>query len=203
MELLSQKQVHPLFVIDENAVPLPVDFQWGKQWIATRMWKELRDDGEFYFALVQRKYGPQDWGNTHDDFLYIGREVSWIKERTTDINPRSKKFGQRVDAPAETVTISEYNEKTQEYEPVQKAVNERKVYLYIHKTTDKALTTNYESLYGNTQRGGKTELTFIYGNGSNFAQVKTKKEFFGRSVQEMVDYVESKQQTEAFKDKSS
>lgn len=195
----QKQQVHPLFTIDENATPLPADFTWNKDWVAVRMWKEQRDDGEFYFACCQRKYGPNDWGNTKDDFIYIGRQIDWIKERTTDVNPKSKTFGQRIDAEAETVTISEYNEKTQDYEAVQKPVNSRKIYRYMHKSTDKNISAKYESLYGQNQRGGRTELTFVWGNGSNFAQVKTKKEFFGKNVQDMIDYVESKQQTEAFK----
>lgn len=197
--MTNQKTVHPLFTVDENAVPLPEDFTWGKDWRAVRLWKEQRDDGEFLFGLVQRKYGPNDWGNAKDDFLYIGRNVKWIKERGMDVDPKSKTFGQRIDKDAETVTISEYNEKSKTYEPVAVPVNARKVYVYEHSADDKEMVKKYESLVGKLQRGTSTMLTFVWGNGSEFGEVKTPKEFFGHTVKDMVEYVESKQRTEAFK----
>ena len=48
----------PLLQIEENIVVEPKNFKWGDEWRAVRIWKELRDDGEWFYALIIKKYGP-------------------------------------------------------------------------------------------------------------------------------------------------
>lgn len=194
------KSQSPALIVDEGAIPLPENFTWGKDWVALRMWKEQRDEGEFLFAACLRKYGPNDFGNKSEDHIYIGREVKWIGERVTDVNPRSKTFGDRKDAKTETVTERIFDEETDEWKDVQIPINATKTYEYLHKASDGEFIKHYKTLVGKTPRSGKTHFSFIWAYGSQIREVKTAKEFFLHTVQELADYEEKTLQTEAFKD---
>lgn len=194
------KSSTPSLIVDENAIPLPENFKWGEEYVALRMWKELRDDGEYLFAACLRKYGPNDFGNKSEDHIYIGREIKWIGERITDTNSRSKTFGQRIDAKAETVTERIFDEEAQEWKEVEIPVNATKTYKHLHKADDPELVKQYKTLVGPTPRSGKTHFTFIWAYGSEIREVKTAKEFFGHTVQQMAEWEEKQIQTEAFKE---
>lgn len=189
----------PALIVDEGAIELPENFQWGKQWVALRMWKEQRDDGEYLFAACLRKYGPNDFGNKTKDHIYIGRKVKWTRGKITDTDPDSPTFTKRIDEKAEEVIEKVFNEKTGNWDEIKIPVNATKTYDYLHKADNDDMVKLYKSLVGPTPRSGKTHFTFIWGYGSEFREVKTAKEFFGHSVKEMQEWEESKLQTEAFK----
>lgn len=190
----------PALVVDEGATPLPEDFAWGKEWVALRMWRELRDDGEYLFAACLRKYGPNDFGNKSEDHIFIGREIKWIGQRITDENHRSKTFGKRVDEKAETVTERIFDEDEQEWKEVEIPINATKTYNYLHKADNPEFIKQYKTLVGPAPRSGKTHFSFIWAYGSQIREVKTAKEFFAHTVQELADWEEANIQTEAFKD---
>lgn len=195
-----QKANTPALVVDEGAMPLPENFAWGKEWVALRLWKELKDDGEWFFASLIRKYGPNDFGNKSKDNIYIGREIEWVGNRITDTREGSKTIGRRINEKTETVTDRVFDEETGEWKEIEIPINATKTYKYLHKSDDPEFVKLYKTLVGPTPRSGKTHFTFIWGYGSEFREVKTPKEFFEHSVEEMRDYEESKIQTEAFRE---
>lgn len=193
----------PALIVDEGATPLPENFKWGKEWVALRIWKELRDDGEFLFAACLRKYGPNDFGNKSEDHIYIGRQIKWIGSRITDTNPKSKTFGKRTDAKAETVTERVFDEESQEWKEIEIPVNATKTYEYLHNAEDEEIVKMYKTLVGATPRSGKTHLSFIWAYGSEMREIKNKDEFFNHTVKELQEWEDSQARTEAFKDKKS
>lgn len=196
---MPQNTQTPSLIVDENAIPLPENFQWGKEYVALRIWKELKDEGEFLFAACLRKYGPNDFGNKSEDHIYIGRQIKWVGERVTDTNQRSKTFGKRINAKAETVTERVFDEDQGEWKEVEIPVNATKTYEYLHDASNPDIVKQYKTLVGPTPRSGKTHFSFIWGYGSEIREVKTPNEFFSHSVKEMADWEESIAQTEAFK----
>lgn len=186
----------PMLTVDEGAVPLPENFEWGKEWVALRMWKEQRDDGDYLFAACLRKFGPNDFGNKSKDHIYIGREIVWTGERITDTREGSKTIGQRIDAKAETVTERVFDEESNDWVEVKIPINATKKYNYLHKADNDEIVKKYKTLVGPTPRSGKTFFTFIWGFGSEFREVKTAKEFFDHPVQDMVDGEEAKLRTD-------
>lgn len=194
-----QKTQTPAMIVDEGAVPLPEDFKWGKEWVALRIWKELRDDGEYLFAACLRKYGPNDFGNKSEDHIYIGRQIEWIGERITDDNKRSKTFGKRVNAKAETVTERVFDEDEQEWKELEIPINATKTYNYLHKADDEEFVKLYKTLVGPTPRSGKTHMSFIWAYGSEIREIKNKSEFFDHKVEELQKWEDEQAQTEAFK----
>ena len=198
-----QKTQTPALVIDEGAIPLPEDFKWGKEYVALRMWKELRDDGEYLFAACLRKFGPNDFGDKSEDHIYIGREIEWIGKRITDVNPRSKTFSKRVNQKSETVTERVFNEDENEWQEIEIPINATKTYNYLHKADNEEFIKQYKTLVGPTPRSGKTHFTFIWAYGSEMREIKNPKEFFAHSVEELSKWEDEQAQTEAFKKKTA
>lgn len=177
--------------IEENAVPLPDNFQWGKEWRAVRIWKELRDDGDFIYAFCIRYYGPNDYGRKKADEIWIGREIKYISERDWDNNPKSKTYGQRVAKDAETVTEEIWDEKLGKYVPVETAINAIKEYDYKHKANDPDLVAQYKTLVGRLPAGRKTQLLFVYDSGGRTVNIDNPDDFWNHTVSELMA-IESK-----------
>lgn len=171
----------PLLQIEENIVSEPKDFKWGKEWRAIRIWKELRDDGDYFFALITRMYGPNDYGNKKDDEYWIGREVKYINERKFDTDPKSQTFGKRVDKDPEWVHEEIWDDRLHKYVAQKYAVEAKKTYKYTHKVTPE-LTKNYRSLVGDLPGGARTQLIFLYG--SRPVDVRNHDDFWKHEVKE-------------------
>lgn len=195
-----QKTQAPSMIVDEGAIPLPEDFGWGKEWVALRMWKEQRDDGEYLFAACLRKYGPNDFGDKSEDHIYIGREIQWIGKRITDENRRSKTFGKRINEPTDSVTERIFDDEANQWKEIEIPINATKTYNYLHKADNADWVKLYKSLVGPAPRSGKTHFTFIWAYGSEMREIKTSKEFFDHTVQELIDWEEKQRRTEAFKE---
>jgi|SRR6185437_1962349 len=172
--------------IEEAISPLPEDFKWGEQWRALRLWKELRDDGEFFYAFVVRMYGPNDYGNKKEDELYIGREIKYIKGKKFQLDHKKPKFGERVDEEADEIVESIFDYEKGKYVEVRTPVNARKTYLYLHKADDKEMAKKYASLIGTTSVG-ITKMYFVYNYGSRIVEIPNKKDFFEHTVQELAN----------------
>jgi len=195
-----QKTQAPSMIIDEGAIPLPENFGWGKEYVALRIWKELRDDGEYLFAACLRKFGPNDFGDRSEDHIYIGREIKWLGKKITDENRRSKTFGNRINEKTETVTERVFDDVENEWKEIEIPINATKTYDYLHKADNPEMVKQYKTLVGPAPRSGKTHFTFIWAYGSEMREIKTSKEFFEHSVEELVNWEEKQRQTEAFKD---
>ena len=60
------------------------NFTWSDDWRATRIIKEKRSDGEYFFARIIRFYGEKedthdyDIGNTLDETAWLGRSEKFV-----------------------------------------------------------------------------------------------------------------------------
>lgn len=171
----------PKLQIEENW-QVPDDFDWGKSWRAVRIWKELRADGEFFYAFIVRKYDETDIGEMKDEELWIGRRIEYRGKRKFDVNPRSKTFSKRIDEKPQEVTEEVYNEDTGKYEEQTYTVNAKKIYVYDHKADDKELIAKYQSLCGSLPGGTSTQLIMLYG--SRPVNIEVPKDFWSHTVKE-------------------
>lgn len=170
--------------LEENIKDLPEDFNWGEGWRALRIWKELRDDGEFLYAFLIKMYGPNDYGNKREDELWIGRKIKYLKGRKWQLNPKKPNFGKRVDDEPETVKESIWNDETGTYDEVITPINAQKTYEYIHKTTDKDIMAKYKTLVGSTTQG-RTRFYFVYDNGARIVNIKNSNDFWNLTVEQL------------------
>ena len=174
--------------ITENILEeIPADFGWGKKWKAMRIWKELRDDGEYIYAFIIRHYGPNDFGNKKEDERWIGRKIKWIRGKKWQNDPTLPHYGERVEDEAETIVEEEWDEKKKTYVKVETPVNAKKTYEYIHKADDKEMIKNYQSLVGRTTMG-TTQFHFVFGD--QVRKVKPK-DFWAQTVEDFVNKFES------------
>ena len=161
MKILQIKQN---FVTDEEIK----DFEWGKKWIAERIFRELRGEQEFLFASVKKNYGviekthALDLGNKAKDYRWIGRFEDRVGEREYDNDPESPTYSQRVYKEPKTYAGQEYNEKTKKYEPVTYQ-DGRLVYKYYCEATPENLD-KFKSMIGKLENGKTTQLIFIFGS---------------------------------------
>ena len=96
------------------------NFTWGVDWRATRIIKEKRTDGEYYFANIVRYYGEKE--ETHDydiaesylETAWLGRVEKFVGKRMHDTDPDSKSFGKRIYSEAITETITEKDQKAKD-----------------------------------------------------------------------------------------
>lgn len=158
----------PILQIDTNYVTDFDKFQWGKEFRAERIWRELRSDGEYLFASMRRNYGnidevgAIDLGTKKEDYWWIGREEDRVGERVFDTNPRSDTFGQRKYEEPPTIVEEQFNEETQKWEKVSYK-DGRLIYKYRCPATDDFLK-KFQSLVGNLDNGKTTQLIFIFGS---------------------------------------
>jgi len=143
------------------------NFAWGKDWRATRIIKERRTDGEYYFANIVRYYGEKaethdyDIGDTMAESAWLGRNEKFVGKRTHDVDPDSPTFGKRIYSEAVTETITEDNEKGK---PVSREVlvEGKTIYEYTIKVTPEN-TKKMQSLAGAIALNQETLFLFVYG----------------------------------------
>lgn len=143
------------------------NFTWGKDWRATRIIKEKRVDGEYYFANIVRYYGEEE--NTHDydiaetyeEMAWLGRVEKFVGKRIHDIDPDSKTFGKRIYSEAITETITEKDSKGR---PIEREVlvDGKTVYEYTLKVS-KETTEKVKTIAGAIALNQETQFLFIYG----------------------------------------
>lgn len=143
------------------------DFTWGQDWRATRIIKEKRVDGEFYFANIIRYYGTEE--DTHDydiaesyqEMAWLGRNEKFVGKRIHDTDPDSKTFGKRIYSEAITETITEKDGKGR---PVEREVlvDGKVIYEYIIPVT-KENTAKLKTLAGAIALNQETQFLFVYG----------------------------------------
>jgi len=66
-------------------------FTWNKDWRATRIIKERRTTGDYFFANIVRYYGEQnvnhdyDIGDTVAETAWLGRNEKFVGKRVFDV----------------------------------------------------------------------------------------------------------------------
>ena len=143
------------------------NFTWGKDWRATRIIKEKRVDGEYYFANIIRYYGEKDdthdydIAETYEEMAWLGRNERFVGKRIHDIDPDSKTFGKRIYSEAITETITEKDSKGR---PIEREVlvDGKTVYEYTLKVS-KETTEKVKTLAGAIALNQETQFLFIYG----------------------------------------
>lgn len=143
------------------------NFTWGKDWRATRIIKEKRTDGEYYFANIVRYYGEKeqthdyDVGDTLAETAWLGRNEKFVGKRIFDKDEDSPTFGKRIYSEAVTETITEDNEKGK---PVSREVlvEGKTIYEYTIKVTPEN-TKKMRELAGAIALNQETQFLFVYG----------------------------------------
>jgi len=143
------------------------NFSWGDDWRATRIIKEKRIDGDFYFANIVRYYGEKE--DTHDydiaetmsETAWLGRIEKFVGKRIHDTNPDSPTFGKRIYSEAITETITEKDGRGR---PVEREVlvDGKVVYQYTIPVT-KENTEKMKPLGGAIALNQETQFLFVYG----------------------------------------
>lgn len=153
--------------IKQNFVTDLDNFTWGKDWRATRIIKEKRTDGEYYFADIIRYYGEDkvshdyDIGDTMAEMAILGRNEKFVGKRVHDIDVDSPTFGKRIYSPAVTETITEDDEKGK---PITREVlvEGKTIYEYTIKVTVEN-TKKMKELAGAVSLNQETLFLFVYG----------------------------------------
>ncbi len=143
------------------------NFTWGEDWRATRIIKEKRTDGEYYFANIVRYYGEKE--ETHDydiaesylETAWLGRVEKFVGKRMHDTDPDSKSFGKRIYSEAITETITE---KDQKGKPIEREVliEGKVIYQYILPVTADN-TKKMQTLQGAIALNQETLFLYVYG----------------------------------------
>jgi len=142
-------------------------FTWGKDWRATRIIKEKRTNGEYYFANIVRYYGEKeethdyDVGDTLAETAWLGRNEKFVGKRIFDKDEDSPTFGKRIYSEAVTEIITEDNEKGK---PVKREVliDGKTIYEYTIKVTPEN-TKKMKELAGAIALNQETQFLFVYG----------------------------------------
>ncbi len=152
--------------IQENFVTNLEKFTWEKDWRATRIIKEKRTSGEFYFAQVTRYYGKventsdYDIGDTLAETAWVGRIEKFVGKRIWDQDHASPTFGKRIYSPAVTEIITE--EKNGKPVKREVLVEGKTIYEYTIEVT-KESTAKFKKLAGAIALNQETQFLMIYG----------------------------------------
>lgn len=153
--------------IQQNFITDLESFTWGKDWRATRIMKEKRTNGEYYFASIIRYYGEKedthdyDLGETWAEMAWLGRNEKFVGKRAHDTDPDSRTFGKRIYTPAVTETIEETNEKGKIVSR-EVLVEGKTIYEYMIPVND-SNTKKMKELAGAIALNQETQFLFIYG----------------------------------------
>jgi len=182
--------------IQQNFVTDLKTFTWGKDWRATRIIKERRTDGEYYFASIVRFYGEKeethdyDVGETLDETAWLGRNEKFVGKRGWDMDPDSPTRGKRIYTEAVTETITEENSrgKTIQREVL---IEGKTIYEYTIKVNAEN-TKKMKELAGPIALNQETQFLFVYGAVPPLAV--EPETFWGISVS---DYLQKLQQVKS------
>ena len=153
--------------IQEKFITDLENFSWSKDWRATRIIKERRTNGEYYFASIVRYYGEKedthdyDVGETIAEMAWVGRNEKFVGKRTHDRDPDSPTFGKRIYSEAITEMITENDKKGR---PIEREIliEGRTIYQYTIPV-NKENTEKMKSLAGAIALNQETKFLFVYG----------------------------------------
>jgi len=153
--------------IKQNFVTDLENFSWDKDWRASRIVKEKRVDGEYYFASIIRYYGEKDDSHDYDigdtiaESAWLGRNEKFVGKRVTDLDRDSKTFGKRIWTQPITEIIEEEDDKGK---PTTREVlvDGKTIYEYTIKVTPEN-TKRMQSIAGAVSLNQETQFLFVYG----------------------------------------
>lgn len=143
------------------------NFTWGKDWRATRIIKEKRSDGEYYYGNIVRYYGEKE--DTHDydiaeslaDSAWIGRVQKFVGQRKFDDDQDSPTVGRRIYTEAVTEVVEEKDLKGK---PVEREVLVKGKVIYEYNIpVNPKNTEKMRTLEGAIALNQETQLLMIYG----------------------------------------
>jgi len=143
-------------------------FKWGKAWRATRIIKEKRISGEYFFANITRYYGDNedthdyDIGDTLAETAWLGRNEKFVGKRIRDLDHDSPTFGKRIYTDAVTEIITEDNDKGL---PVSREVlvEGKTIYEYTIPVNPDNIK-KMQQLAGGIGLNQETKFLFVYGS---------------------------------------
>lgn len=145
------------------------NFTWSKDWRATRIIKEKRSDGEYYYANIVRFYGEKehthdyDVGDTMGEMAWLGRNEKFIGKRIWKSDPNDLTRRERAWSAPVTEIIEEEDEKGN---PTSREIliEGKTIYDYTLKVNVEN-TKKIKSLVGAIALNQETEFLFVYGAG--------------------------------------
>jgi hypothetical protein len=153
-----------------------------EEYLAQKLFRYHSGTKDYFYAVLYK-----DFSSNHDrtdiaeydaDILYLGRLEMGIIKKTTDDNPRSETFKERID---DTESVQMPDSSIQDC-PILKEVG---YYSYFEATKE-----NCEKLrktVGVFPKGFQTEFVFSLYNGGNNIQIDSEAEFFGLTIKEAQD----------------
>ena len=153
--------------VKQNYITDLEKFTWGKDWRATRIMKEKRTDGDYYFASIIRYYGEKeqthdyDVGETMSEMAWLGRAEKFVGKRTFDRDPDSDTFGKRVYSEPVTEMVTEEDEKGRQITR-ELLVDGKTIYEYTIRVNAEN-TKKMKELAGAVALNQETQFLFIYG----------------------------------------
>ncbi len=143
------------------------NFTWEQDWRASRIIKEKRTNGEYYFATIIRYYGETE--DTHDydistsfsDRAILGRAEKFVGKRQHDTDPESPTFGKRIYTEAITETIVEEDSKGKPRER-EVLVEGKTIYEYTLPVNEEN-TMKLKTLVGAVALNQETKFLYVYG----------------------------------------
>lgn len=142
-------------------------FTWSKDWRATRIIKERRTNGDYYFANIVRYYGEEhethdyDVGDTIAETAWLGRNEKFVGKRIFDKDEDSPTFGKRIYTQAITETITEENDKGKSVS--RKVLVEGKTIYEYTIPVNPENTKKMKTLAGAIGLNQNTQFLFVYG----------------------------------------
>lgn len=153
--------------IKQNFVTNMETFTWGKDWRATRIIKEKRTDGEYYFANITRFYGEKehthdyDIGDTINETAWLGRNEKFVGKREWRTNPTDPTRRERAWTAPVTETITE-EDNTGKPVTREVLVEGKVIYEYTLKVNAEN-TKKMKELQGAIALNQETQFLFVYG----------------------------------------
>jgi len=145
-------------VIPVNYITDLKEFTWEKDWRATRIIKEKRVSGDYYFAHLIRYYGEKentddyDIGETIAETAWLGRIEKFVGKRTwrTDPNDQTRRKRMYNEPVTEDIDVEDSEGKISKRKVLRKG---KTIYEYTLPVT-KDNTEKLKKLAGSTACGG-------------------------------------------------
>ena len=154
-------------VIPETYITDLKKFTWAKGWRATRIIKEKRVNGDYYFANIIRYYGEKEDTNDYDigeslqETAWLGRVEKFIGKRSwkTDTDDQTRRKRMYTEAVTENIEVEDNEGNITKRKVLKKG---KTVYEYTLPVTP-ANTEKLKELAGAVALNQETQFLFIYG----------------------------------------
>lgn len=167
-------------------------FTWGVDWRATRIIKERRVKGDYYFANITRYYGSKDEtddydiAETMDETAWLGRNEKFVGKRGWDEDHDSLTHGKRIYNNPITEVITEKDSKGRPRKR-EVLIEGKVIYEYTIPVNEKN-TAKMKEIAGAIGLNQETQFLFVYG--ATPPHVVNPKTFWDTSVSEYLESID-------------